>query len=58
MKEIGDGGNSHALAAHCASNQLEERARWHVAQFTGRVEIQPSDAKGQIHILRLDRPLR
>jgi hypothetical protein len=22
MKEIGDGGNSHAMVAHCASNQI------------------------------------
>jgi hypothetical protein len=35
-KEIGDGANSRALAAHCASNQHEERSGWHVAHFTGR----------------------
>jgi hypothetical protein len=36
MKEAGDGRNSRALAAHCASNQHEERSGWHVAQITGR----------------------
>ena len=47
-KEIGDQANSHAFAVHCASNQGEDRFRWHVAQFTGRVEIQLNNTKGQI----------